>query len=147
MCTVLAFTSYILNTTYIYMKLDRPQHSNLPHSHDRSDFLLAQTLDTHPYLSSLCSGVWTHYRLQQATEDNRRVSYCNTNVNIAKNNKGHDGRVVTLLPPTSEAGVRSPSQPQVGKLVVASLVGSLQYRTLMNSMYWFPLPFQLPVVI
>ena len=26
------------------------------------------------------------------------------------------------------------------------LVGSLQYRTLANSMYWFPLPFQLPVV-
>ena len=27
------------------------------------------------------------------------------------------------------------------------LVGSLQYTTLPNSMYWFPLPFQLPVVI
>ena len=27
------------------------------------------------------------------------------------------------------------------------LVGSLQYRTLVNYMYWFPLPFQLPVVI
>ena len=27
------------------------------------------------------------------------------------------------------------------------LVGSLQYRTLANCMYWFPLPFQLPVVI
>ena len=27
------------------------------------------------------------------------------------------------------------------------LVGSLQYRTLANLMYWFPLPFQLPVVI
>ena len=27
------------------------------------------------------------------------------------------------------------------------LVGSLQYRTLTNYMYWFPLPFQLPVVI
>ena len=88
MCTVLAFTSYIFNTTYIYMKLDLPQHSNLPHSHDRSDFSLAQTPDTHPYSSSLCSGVWTHYRLKQATEDNRTVSYtyCNTNVNISKNN-------------------------------------------------------------
>ena len=32
---------------------------------------------------------------------------------------GHGGRVVTLLPPTSEAGVRSPSRPYVGKLVVA----------------------------
>ena len=27
------------------------------------------------------------------------------------------------------------------------LVGSLQYRTLANYMYWFPLPFQLPVMI
>ena len=27
------------------------------------------------------------------------------------------------------------------------LVGSLQYKTLANYMYWFPLPFQLPVVI
>ena len=33
--------------------------------------------------------------------------------------KGHGGRVVTLSPPTSEALVPSPSQPQVGKLVVA----------------------------
>ena len=32
---------------------------------------------------------------------------------------GHCGRVVTLSPPTSEAGVRSQSRPQVGKLVVA----------------------------
>ena len=31
----------------------------------------------------------------------------------------HGGRVVTLSPPTSEAGVRSPSRPYVGKLVVA----------------------------
>ena len=35
------------------------------------------------------------------------------------NVRGHGGRVVTLLPPTSEAGVRSPSRPYVGKLVVA----------------------------
>ena len=32
---------------------------------------------------------------------------------------GHSGRVVTLSPPTSEAGVRFPAWPQVGKLVVA----------------------------
>ena len=32
---------------------------------------------------------------------------------------GHSGRVVTLSPPTSEAGVRFPARPQVGKLVVA----------------------------
>ena len=56
---------------------------------------------------------------------------------------------VTLSPPTSEAGVRFPARPQVGKLVSClPLVGSLQYRTLTNCMYWFlPLPFQLPVVI
>ena len=33
--------------------------------------------------------------------------------------RGHGGRVVTLSPPTSEAGVRTPAWPQVGKLVVA----------------------------
>ena len=33
--------------------------------------------------------------------------------------RGHGGRVVTLSPPTSEAGVRSLSRPKVGKLVVA----------------------------
>ena len=32
---------------------------------------------------------------------------------------GHGGRVVTLSPPTSEAGVRFPARPQVGKLAVA----------------------------
>ena len=33
--------------------------------------------------------------------------------------RGHGGRVVTLAPPTSEARVRLPARPQVGKLVVA----------------------------
>ena len=33
--------------------------------------------------------------------------------------RGHSGRVVTLSPPTSEAGIRFPARPQVGKLVVA----------------------------
>ena len=33
--------------------------------------------------------------------------------------RGHGGRVATLSPPTSEAGVRSPPWSQVGKLVVA----------------------------
>ena len=32
---------------------------------------------------------------------------------------GHSGKVVTLSPPTSEAGIRFPARPQVGKLVVA----------------------------
>ena len=31
---------------------------------------------------------------------------------------GHSGKVVTLSPPTSEAGVRFQARPQVGKLVV-----------------------------
>ena len=34
-------------------------------------------------------------------------------------NWGHDGRVVTLSPPTSEAGIQFSAWPQVGKLVVA----------------------------
>ena len=33
--------------------------------------------------------------------------------------RGHGGRVVTLSPPTSEAGVRSPHGLKWGKLVVA----------------------------
>ena len=32
--------------------------------------------------------------------------------------RGHGGRVVTLLPPTSEIRVRFPARPQVEKLVV-----------------------------
>ena len=42
--------------------------------------------------------------------------------------RGHGGRVVTLLPPTSEVGVRFPARPQVGKFKAGSclpLVGSL----------------------
>ena len=35
----------------------------------------------------------------------------------------HGGRVVTLSSPTSEAGVWFPARPQVGKLVVACVVG------------------------
>ena len=34
-------------------------------------------------------------------------------------NRSHGGRVVTLLPPTSEIGVQIPARPEVGKLVVA----------------------------
>ena len=33
--------------------------------------------------------------------------------------RGHGGRVVTLSPPTSGAGIRFLTRPQVGKLVVA----------------------------
>ena len=49
--------------------------------------------------------------------------------------------MVTLSPPTSEAGV----WPQVGTLIVAC-GWSTVYGTLTNCMYWFPLPFELPVV-
>ena len=39
---------------------------------------------------------------------------------------GHGGRVVTLSPPTCEAGVRFPARPQVGKMVAqnALVLGS-----------------------
>ena len=61
---------------------------------------------------------------------------------------GHGGRVVTLSPPTSEVGGSIPVTALSGKAgSCLPLVGSLQYTTLANSMYWFPLPFQLPVVI
>ena len=40
-------------------------------------------------------------------------------VYISQGGGGHGGRVVTLSPPTSEAGVRFLARPQVGKLVVA----------------------------
>ena len=60
----------------------------------------------------------------------------------------HGGRVVTLSPPTSEVGGSIPVTALSGKAgSCLPLVGSLQYTTLANSMYWFPLPFQLPVVI
>ena len=62
--------------------------------------------------------------------------------------RGHGGRVVTLLPPTSEARGSVPSTASSGKAgSCLLLVGSLQYRTLTNCLYWFPLPLQLPVVI
>ena len=35
--------------------------------------------------------------------------------------------MVTLLTPASEVGVRFPALPQVGKMAVAAMVGSLQY--------------------
>ena len=44
---------------------------------------------------------------------------------------GHGGRVVTLSFPISEAGVGSPAQPEVGKLVVACRWSAV-YRAPMN---------------
>ena len=43
--------------TYIYMKPDSPKHSSPPHPNDRLDFLLVQTPDRRPDLSTLYSGV------------------------------------------------------------------------------------------
>ena len=61
---------------------------------------------------------------------------------------GHGGRVATQSPPTSEARGSIPVTASSGKAgSCLPLVGSLQYRTLANFMYWFPLPFQLPVVM
>ena len=52
----------------------------------------------------------------------------------------------TRLPPLSRGSI--PGTASSGKAgSCLPLVGSLQYRTLTNCMYWFPLPFQLPVVI
>ena len=56
--------------------------------------------------------------------------------------RGHGTAVIT-----SKVDVQNPG-PYVGKLVVTwLLVGSFQYRTLTNCMYWFPLPTKLPVMI
>ena len=49
---------------------------------------------------------------------------CNRHIYIYilyKHAGGHGGRVVTLLPPISEAEVRFTALPQVGKLVVAAI--------------------------
>ena len=58
---------------------------------------------------------------------------------------GHGGRVVTLSPLRLGSVPSTASSGKAGSCL--PLVGSLQYRTLTNCMYWFPLPFQLPVVI
>ena len=47
------------------------------------------------------------------------VFRCNFTAIYSTCKRGHGGRVVTLSPPTSEAVVRFPARPQVGKLVVA----------------------------
>ena len=47
------------------------------------------------------------------------IPVSNLIMGLNEEQEGHGDRVVTLSPPTSEAGVRSPSRPYVGKLVVA----------------------------
>ena len=51
---------------------------------------------------------------------NGATPFCVSQLVLAITTKpgGHGGRVVTLSPPTSEAGVRSLSRPYVGKLEV-----------------------------
>ena len=52
--------------------------------------------------------------------ESRTQTFCIIKVNLTFIvARGHGGRVVTLSPPTSEAGVWFPARPQVGKLVVA----------------------------
>ena len=63
------------------------------------------------------------------------------------NQSGHGGRVVTLAFTPLRPGF-DPFTASSGKAgSCLPLADSLQYRSLTNSMYWFPLPFQLSVVI
>ena len=92
----------------------------------------------------LSSGQETKCDCKSASRDDRLPEPCV----IFLNSGGHGGRVVTLSPHTSEVGGLIPMTALSGKAgSCLPLVGSLQYTTLANSMYWFPLPFQLPVVI
>ena len=45
--------------------------------------------------------------------------YPNMTVDVERDIRGHGGRVITLLPPTSEARVQFTALAQVGKLVFA----------------------------
>ena len=57
----------------------------------------------------------------------------------------HGGAVVKRSPPTSEVG--GSNLDLMWKSWVVAMVCCLQYRTLTNCMYWFPLPTKLPVVV
>ena len=48
---------------------------------------------------------------------------------------GHGGRVVTLLPGTSEIGVRFPARTQVGKLVVVAVGRQFTIQNLIDQLY------------
>ena len=62
--------------------------------------------------------------------------------------RGHSVRVVTLSPLTSEIRIPILAQTLCGKVGSCfPMVGSLEYRTLTNGMYWFPLPIKLPIII
>ena len=51
----------------------------------------------------------------------------------------------TPLPPPEVGSLNPGFCGKVGSFLV--IVGSLQYRSLTNCMYWFPLPKELPVVM
>ena len=58
-------------------------------------------------------------RILELLRSNYDANSITLNHDFKRDIRGHSGRVATLSPPTSEAGVRSPSWPQVGKLVVS----------------------------
>ena len=60
--------------------------------------------------------LWVYFEVDTYVERLLKAA-CSILINVFVG--GHGGRVVTLSPPTSEAGVRFPARPQVGKLVVA----------------------------
>ena len=66
--------------------------------------------DLHEDVTELRSLECQH--IKSTEHDTIKHSYCSLI-------RGHGGRVVTLSSPTSEAGIRFPPRPQVGKLVVA----------------------------
>ena len=74
-------------------------------------FCFTATNKTFPHTELKCRNPKENARGSQG------MSHFDTRVH--KEWRGHGGRVVTLLPPTSEARVRFPAWPQVGKVVVA----------------------------
>ena len=75
------------------------------------------------------------------------VSYPNAKPDLLNLIWAHGGIAIAQLPPTSEVGGSNPG-PYVGTLAVAYQWSAvLQYRTLTNCIYWFPLPTKLPIAI
>ena len=78
----------------------------------RFKFDTASWHSLHQYVSNFMR-IHTHIDLTKLNHDyDCRYAFCSSP-------RGHGGRVVTLSPPTSEAGVLFLARPQVGKLVVA----------------------------
>ena len=86
--------------------------------------LLAPTISSLKLLLNVVNSFGNEYCVKINPDKSKLLVFgksYNSDINIVFNDSigGHSGRVVTLLPPTSEAGVRFPAWPQVGKLVVA----------------------------